>query len=259
MPKAHEVAVERLDLTPESPWWGEHRSRYRFAARWVVGARVLDIACGTGFGGHILLEESASQVTGIDIEVAPLVAAKATLHEGQVLVQADGVALPFEAGTFDTIVSFETLEHVADGVTLVKELRRVLRPQGTLVLSTPNALHTRPVDGLPRNPFHVKEYLPSELLELLSGAFGNVSLLGQRTHPRFPVSPFWELPENLPKDAVGRFRVVSWKVQNRLPFRIKDALARRLHDRGFFPGERDFIFEPEGIEKAHVLVAVCCP
>jgi 2-polyprenyl-3-methyl-5-hydroxy-6-metoxy-1,4-benzoquinol methylase len=259
MPKPHEEAVERLDLTPESPWWGEHRSRYRFAAGWVEGAHVLDIACGTGFGGPILLDEGASQVTGVDIEVAPLLTAKASGREGQVLVQADGAALPFEAETFDVVVSFETLEHVAEAVGLVDELRRVLRPHGKLVLSTPNALHSRPVDGVPRNPFHVREYLPSELLELLSQAFGGVSLLGQRTHPRFPVSPFWELPAHLPRDLVGRSRVLSWKLQNRLPFRFKDSLARRLHGRGFFPGEFDFVFKADDIEKAHVLVAVCAP
>lgn len=257
MPIAEKEAVERLDLSPDSPWWGEHRSRYHFASDLSRDAHVLDIACGTGFGGEILLDHGAASVTGVDIERDALLRAKAKAPARQHVVQADGTRLPFVTDSFDTVVSFETLEHIEDASGLIAELGRVLRPHGTLMLSTPNALHTRPVDGRPRNPFHVKEYLPSELSRLLSSHFQSVTLLGQRTHPRYSVSPFWELPENLPEDLPGGLRVLSWKIQNRLPFRLKDAISRSLHHRSFFPGEHDFVFEEEAVDRGHVLVAVC--
>src|SRR5207302_1833392 len=96
----------------------------------------------------------------------------------------DGTRLPLRHDSIEVIVSFETLEHVPQFDEFVTELRRVLKADGVLLLSTPNALHTRPLDGKPRNPFHVREFTPNELLALLRGSFRRVQLLGQRTHPR---------------------------------------------------------------------------
>jgi 2-polyprenyl-3-methyl-5-hydroxy-6-metoxy-1,4-benzoquinol methylase len=228
-------AHERIGTDRQSPWWWEHRARYHFAAEIVEDSVVLDIACGTGYGGPILLEAGADRVVGVDLSWESLSLAKGELTSGLSLCQADGTSMPIRSASIDVATCFETLEHVVDSPALIRELRRVLQPKGTLILSTPNAFHTRPVDGNPRNPFHVREFYPEELTELLGQHFSTVFLLGQKTHPRYGISPYWELSEQLPRSVWGRARVLSWKLQNRLPFRLKNDLSRLIHRRPFYP------------------------
>jgi SAM-dependent methyltransferase len=254
-----EIASERLTLVPSSPWWGEHRSRYHFAGRFMAGRTVLDIACGTGFGGPILSAAGAARVVGMDLSWDGLEEAARSGCALRDLCRADGVRLPLRDGSFEAVTSFETLEHVARSEAFVAELRRVLEPSGILVLSTPNALVTQPVDGKPRNPFHVREFTPDELRGLLGRHFGRVELLGQRPHPRFRPCPYWEPRAALPRGLGGRLRVWRWKAQCRLPAPLREGLSRRIDRRGFYPGEADFTFAREGLELAHVLVAVCYP
>jgi SAM-dependent methyltransferase len=252
-------AAERVSLVPTSPWWGEHRSRYHFAGSIVAGRTVLDVACGTGFGGLILLKAGAEWVLGTDLSREGLDVARKAVMPRYHLFQADGTRLPLRDSCVGAITSFETLEHVPQYHQFIAELRRVLRPDGVLILSTPNALHTRPVDGKPRNPFHAREFTPGELHGLLDRPFGRVQLLGQRTHPRYRVSPYWELRERLPRDLAGRLRVLGWKAQARLPYALKNTASQVLHGHSFYPGEHDFVFTPEAVETGHVLVAICQP
>jgi SAM-dependent methyltransferase len=258
MPNRELEAVEHLDPPPESPWWGEHRSRYHYASHSVRGASVLDVACGTGSGGG-LLRDNAERLTGVDLSWPALLKAASMGDRYDSVLQADATRLPFAVGSFDVVVSFETIEHVADARTFLAEIRRVVTESGTVLISTPNALHTRPVDGRPRNPFHVKEYRPSELQELLEAVFGEVLLLGQRTGPHYPESPFWERSEDLPRDFRSRSRVILWKLMNRFPDDVRDRLFLRVTGRTFYPGEHDFVFEREAVERGHVLLAVCRP
>lgn len=247
-------AAERVTLSPASPWWGEHRSRYHFAAHWTIGCSVLDVACGTGYGSTILREAGASVVVGVDAAWDAL--AQAPLQERSPFLQADATRLPFQEGSFDVVVSFETLEHIRHDVVFMQETKRVLRHDGLLVLSTPNGMHQRSQDGKPANPFHVREYTPENLQILLGRHFDSVTVLGQKTHPRFVVSPFWDPPSTLPRDMKGRLRVLLWKLQARLPFAVKDRMARLLYNRAFYPGEYDFVFDEKYVSTSHVLVAL---
>lgn len=247
-------AEERVGFDRRSPWWGEHRSRYHFAARSVRGKLVVDIACGSGLGVEVLAEAGASHVVGVDL-FEPGLRALSIVPDAAGAV-GDGTRMPFRDGCAEVITSFETLEHIEDDSTFVAELRRVLAPGGTLYLSTPNALFTSRLSG-PRNPFHVREYEPDELRALLDASFNEVTLLGQRTHPRYPISPYWQLKEDLPTDVRGRLRVFSWKVRRRLPFRLKDGMSRLMHDLSFYPGEYDFEFTEAAVERGHALLAVC--
>src|SRR5262245_46834665 len=82
---------ERLDLHPQSPWWGEHRSRYRLAQPHAGEANVLDIACGTGFGVEMLAEAGARRVVGADLEPEVVAAAgRAFAGSRRYFVTADG-------------------------------------------------------------------------------------------------------------------------------------------------------------------------
>src|SRR5262245_3454784 len=89
--------VERLALDHRSPWWGEHRSRYRFAQPFASRKRVLDIACGSGFGSAMLAHAGAEQVIGVDLEGASLREAEKHFSLPSLkFMQADGTSLPFQ-------------------------------------------------------------------------------------------------------------------------------------------------------------------
>jgi SAM-dependent methyltransferase len=256
-------AVERLDAPageedpqPDSAWWGWHVARYAFAAG-LVGGRagggtVLDIACGTGYGARLLGQRGGRRVVGADVDLPALAAARAA---GPVAA-ADGARLPFRSGAFDAVVTMETIEHLKARAAFVGELARVLAPGGLLVLSTPNALHSRPVDGVPANPFHVHEYLPDELVEELAAGFDVDQLLGQDISDRFRISPFWDDQERLPRTAPAQARRLAWRVLNKLPAGARDAGSNALWGHPLFPGPGDYTFKPEAATTARTLVAV---
>ena len=253
------VAEERLGIDPGSPFWGDHCSRYHFASSFCRGRVVLDIACGTGFGGAILAKEGARGVLGVDMSPDALVQAAAheVPHTGW--VRADGSNLPLPDGALAAVTSFETIEHLHEPDRFLAELRRVLEPHGVLVISTPNALYTKPVNGKPANPFHVREFTPSEFHDMLGRHFGEIRLLGQAPDDRYKACPYWILPEHLPTDLGGRLEALAWKVESRLPHRARDTLSRVVHRRALYPGEHDFVFSEAAVRTGHVLVAVARP
>lgn len=256
MPRSSRVSpVERESLNPDSPWWAEHRSRYRFAAGFLPAERVLDIACGSGLGVDLLAGER-THVTGIDISEEALATARAGGGAGLSVCRADATRLPLKSASMDVIASFETVEHIDDDAAFISELRRVVGDDGVLLLSTPNALHTKPVAGVPKNPFHVREYEPAELCELLSNHFREVQLLGHRVNPDFGPCPYWDVRTE-PRSP--GFRALTWKLLARSPKRFRGWAHQALFGVPFYPREQDFVFTPEGIEAGHVLVAICRP
>jgi 2-polyprenyl-3-methyl-5-hydroxy-6-metoxy-1,4-benzoquinol methylase len=150
----------------------EHLERYRFAFdRLRPGLRVLDIACGAGYGSGILVERGC-EVVGADCDERTVELAASRI-DGAEFRTANALALPFADASFDVVVTFETIEHVADGAGFLAEMRRVLRPGGTLICSTPNIAYTR------HPACHLHEYRPLEFFHLVEAAFGAGERLGQ--------------------------------------------------------------------------------
>lgn len=246
--------LERQQLDRNTPWWGVHQARYRVAQRFVGSRRVLDIACGTGYGLGILADAGA-EVVGVDVAMPAL--REARRHVSKPVLMADGARLPFACGTFDAVVSLETIEHLEDRVGFVRELARVLRDDGLLLLSTPNALHTRPVNGKPRNPFHLFEYTPGELRAELGPHFAVTELLGQRLDPRFVVPPFWDEQEELARNG-RRLSVLLWRALNKLPRTLGNAGSSALFGHSLIPSSDDYRFEEvSDATGAPVLLAIC--
>lgn len=210
---------------------------------------MLDIACGTGYGMRIL-SEVARTVVGADLDVE---AVRSAQGAGPVVV-TDGTALPFRTAALDVVTTFETLEHLEHRGAFLAELARVLAPGGGLVLSTPNATYTRPVDGRPRNPFHVFEYTPEELDAELRGHFGDVQMFGQEISGRFKISPFWDDQQRLPRTPATRARLLLWRILNRLPSRPRDRASRALWGHPLYPGADDYTFTTDAVPSARVLV-----
>lgn len=165
-------------MVPESAdldtFW-EHLYRYRFARRFVRGRKVVDVACGEGYGAYSLLEAGAASVLGID--VAEDACAHARDRYGIDTRCASGTAMPIPDATIDVVVSFETLEHISEPSLFVKECSRILIPDGVLVISTPNR-NAYSVHGQ-HNPFHCAEMDEQEFLGLLRGAFQDVCVYSQ--------------------------------------------------------------------------------
>lgn len=252
-------AEERIGVGRPTPWWWEHRARYRWSAPHVAGKRALDIACGTGYGSVILAQAGARIVIGIDLSESALDYANRRYNEPNLaFCRASASDIPYEDQSFDLVTSFETIEHLQDAERFLSELRRVLSPQGKLYLSTPNALVTQPIDGVPRNPYHVREFTPPELREALEKQFATVELLGQVIAPSFGYSPYWKTGLVAQSPLRRLSSNFLWKIRNRMmPLEWNEALNRSFGLNHFVPHEDDWIFEPNHVWEAHVLLAAC--
>ncbi|MBI3951595.1 MAG: class I SAM-dependent methyltransferase [Acidobacteria bacterium] len=169
----------------DSVTFWEHIYRYRFAAEFVRGKRVLDIACGEGYGTSALLRAGAASVVGVDI--CEESCAHAHCKYGVDIQRADAEGMPFLDHSFDIVVSFETIEHVQNLAVFLDECVRVLLPGGLLVLSTPN----RDVysEKGKHNPFHHDELDERELVALLTTRFKKWQLYSQRPKQ----VPWWSI------------------------------------------------------------------
>ena len=151
-----------------------HLKRYEFARPYCEGRDVLDAGCGVGYG-TAFLGEAARRVLGVDISADAIAYARRRYARPNVeFAVADLLALAEPDGSFDVVCCFETIEHLADQPAFVAEVRRVLRPKGTFLVSTPRAGTTG------ENPHHERELSAAELEGLLRGAFLDVELYGQR-------------------------------------------------------------------------------
>ncbi len=158
----------------------EHQQRYHAVKELVRGKAVLDAGSGEGYGTH-LLSASAARVVGIDVSCEAVENARATYQRPNLEYREGSIdALPFEDASFDVVISFEVIEHVNEDLQneFLREVRRVLRREGVLVISTPNkAVYSD--DANQHNRFHVKEFYVEEFEEFLKRIFPRVSLFGQ--------------------------------------------------------------------------------
>jgi len=170
---------ERLTSARGGQVMVEHYHRYLLARDHCVGGAVLDIAAGEGYG-TALLAQVASTAVGIEIDRATVAAAHhAFARPNLSFLVADARAIPLADASMDVVVSFETLEHFAEHDQFLTECRRVLRPEGLLIVSTPDRdVYSR--SGTAPNPFHARELDRGEFEALLRRHFGNVSIVRQR-------------------------------------------------------------------------------
>jgi 2-polyprenyl-3-methyl-5-hydroxy-6-metoxy-1,4-benzoquinol methylase len=156
--------------------YGEHISRYQAALPLVRDKVVLDIACGSGYGSK-LLANTAKQVYGVDISETAVAYAQTHFGASHVSYQVgSGTDLPLGDGSVDVVVTFETIEHIADYRRFMSEAKRVLKPGGLMILSTPNDLEF--AEG---NHFHIHEFTRDELKSLVDDYFRHSAAYYQGT------------------------------------------------------------------------------
>lgn len=189
----------------------EHVYRYAFACRFVKGKRVLDIACGEGYGSVALQKAGAASVIGVDISED--VCAHARKKYGVDARPGSAENVPLSSASVDMIVSFETIEHVPEPGRFVDECARILVPGGRLIMSTPNKnVYSRP--GEKPNPYHCSEMTLQQFTSALRSRFREVRLYTQR-----PYSAAWWSLRTLASDMTPRIPGFA---------RLRGAARRRL-------------------------------
>ncbi len=164
-----EIASDKL--ISDNPIHQRLLKAYIAAQPWISG-KLLEVGCGEGRGVEILLPHAEGYL-GIDKiqEVIDMLKAKFPKVEFQ-----QAVIPPFhgiEDNSFDTVVSFQVIEHIENDKLFLEEIYRVLKPGGKAIISTPNINHT-----LSRNPWHVREYTPQQLIDLSKSIFDKVEAKG---------------------------------------------------------------------------------
>jgi lipopolysaccharide biosynthesis protein/2-polyprenyl-3-methyl-5-hydroxy-6-metoxy-1,4-benzoquinol methylase len=157
----------------------EHYHRYFLAAEVTRAKDVLDIASGEGFGSEILSRQAKS-VVGVDIaQEAVAHAANCYVRSNLRFLHGSALDIPLPDRSVDVIVSFETIEHLAEHDAMMTELKRVLRTDGCLIISSPNKLVYTDRSNY-TNPFHVRELYTADFIRLSSRYFKNTRHYGQR-------------------------------------------------------------------------------
>ena len=229
------------DVPAENYWFRRHLVVYEWIAARVGGGRVLDMACGEGYGSNALAQR-ASGVVGLDANPDAYEHARLR-YRARNLTFARGLVETFgEAGSFDAVVFLQTIEHVFDPVAVLEHLGSLLRPGGVVYVSTPNVLTLAPPGAeKSANPWHLREYRAEEFRSLCRSVFGSVEVLGVFHARKLRLH---ELALTLGWDAVhARLRLTK-------PFydRFTPAIATS-----------DFALRPDRLDGALDFLAVCRP
>lgn len=157
----------------------EHLHRYAIAQKITKNKVVLDIASGEGYGSF-LLSKNAAKVFGVDIDEGSINHAKVKYAASKNIEFSVGStdAIPLEDSSVDVVISFETIEHHDKHNLMMKEVSRVLKTDGVLLISSPEKSIYSKRD--PNNPYHIRELTLNEFSDLLKRNFKNVKLFNQR-------------------------------------------------------------------------------
>ena len=165
----------------ENYWFRRHEAAYLAVGTTVRDAIVLEAGAGEGYGAD-LLARSARRVIALDYDAAAVRHA-ATAYPRLAVTRGNLATLPLADAAVDVVANLQVIEHLWDQPGFVAECARVLRPGGTLVMTTPNRLTFSP-GGVTLNPFHTRELTGAELADLLAPDFVVERLLGLHHGPR---------------------------------------------------------------------------
>jgi SAM-dependent methyltransferase len=235
MPAALPLTGERTapGIWHENYWFGRHQAAYRWAAATLPpGGVVLEAGCGEGYGVVLLGDRLGARVVGVDYD-AVTTAHAARTYDVPVL-RGNLVTLPMRDASVDVVVAAQVLEHLWEQDRFVRECARVVRADGTVVVTTPNRL-TFP----PGNPFHFREVDPAQLRTSLDAHFADVVVLGVHHGPRLAA---WEAGHGSLVEAQLATGHDAW------PRALGDVVASVRAD--------DFVIEHQRVDASLDLVAL---
>jgi 2-polyprenyl-3-methyl-5-hydroxy-6-metoxy-1,4-benzoquinol methylase len=164
------------DVPAENYWFRRHLAVYEWIAERCAGLDVVDMACGEGYGTAALARRAA-RVTGVEANLE-------TFEHARLKYSRPGVrfvrnAVEWHSEPCDAVVFLQTIEHVQDPRAVLDHFKEMLRPGGTVYVSTPNLLTLAPPGAHKSdNPWHLREYRAEEFRALCAGSFDQVDLLG---------------------------------------------------------------------------------
>ncbi len=185
-----------------------------YAAQPYIKGSLLELGCGEGRGVE-LLAPLATSYTGID-KIQEVIDHLSEKHPGHTFSQGVFPPFPYEDESFDTIITFQVIEHVKKDEEFVKEIHRVLKKGGKALISTPNIKMT-----LSRNPWHEREYTAEQLESLCKKYFGQVEMMGVAGNEK--VMQYYE------KNKASVDKIMKWDVLN-LQYRLPASLLRIPYD-----------------------------
>jgi len=175
-----ELTGERTlpDVPAENYWFRRHEAVYEWIGARAVGKRVIDMACGEGYGSEVL-SRSAAAVLGVDANLEAYEHARLRYRRDNLRFERGMVETHGQPASYDVVVFLQTIEHVLDPAAVLAHLRSLLATGGVAYVSTPNVLTLAP-RGAPRsgNPWHLREYRAEEFEALCRSVFDRVELLG---------------------------------------------------------------------------------
>jgi SAM-dependent methyltransferase len=187
------------------PTFHRHVAAYEAAARLLPPGRMLDLGCGVGHSFHLL---APRETVGVDLS------ADALAGQDRATIVADMRELPMPSGSFQSVLSVQSIEHVPDPERVVAEARRVLAPDGIAMFVTPNRLTFGPADEIV-DPYHHVELDERALREVCETAFERVELRGLFGSDRYLA-------------IVARERARLDAILRRDPLRLRRLVPRRL-------------------------------
>lgn len=253
----HQSVPERL--VPNTEAWDlyqvEHLQRYNWSAPYCAGLRVLDVACGVGYGSVILCEAGAASVVAVDLAF-DAIAANGEARQ-PLFTNANACKLPFGDETFDVVVSFETIEHVPDPESLLQEIRRVLKPGGICICSSPNRDFKPFTGNKEENPYHISEMTFAEFDQLFTKYFSVTERFSQ-THSESYIRHL-----QLLREMDARLKPMRFSRLLRMENKIRHWLGREsLNGIGSLPNQLaravpgDYVVEPLTEPRANLLTFI---
>ncbi len=222
-----------------------HMTAYTFALQFVRDRVVLEDGCGSGYGSYYLAANGAKKVVGIDVaENAVEYAKHRYMRENLEFVQMNSTELSFSDESFDVATSFQVIEHIEDADKFLRQMARVLKKEGTALISTPNKQTYSPGTIGPENPFHVREFYLNEFEELLRKYFNEVEIEGVNPSARLE-----ELEKSINSSLKGRIKKLLKRLG--LSFVLRAVPKRRGAVLSNHPGEN--------IDNSDFTVAKCEP
>lgn len=180
-PTTERLIVENFQYDQESYLiYLMHVATYKYSLNYVAGKKVLDYGCGSGYG-TALISDACAHITGIDISAEAIVHAKSHFSAENLsflqIEQVEKAPLPFPDASFDVVLSFQVIEHVADVPAYLQEIYRVLSPGGYVLIATPDRSSRLFFFQKPWNMWHLREYTQNQLQTELESCFSNVEVL----------------------------------------------------------------------------------
>ena len=233
IPERYQANVEEFIL------FLKHKFAYENALKYIKSTdRILEIGCGDGYGANIL-SQSQANITAIDIDIASIELAKEKYTAKNVHFESfDGINLKYPDHSFDMVVSFQVIEHVNDVALYLNNIKRVLKPNGKLLITTPSRTYRLAPGQKPWNKFHLREYDANTLKNDVEGIFPDAQILSITAKPEPYAIEFYRQqearsdydPKNRvdvykPNDFLSRYSTQDFYVEKNNPDNGLDLLV----------------------------------